>query len=84
MDKFGLSEVLPEGTAAALEEAGELLPGDFVTDVVGADQQMFECTWLALDDVLEAVARAPAPVTLKTRRGGPEPWVLARDESGGA
>ena len=30
----------------------------------------------------QAIAAAPSPVTLRMRRGGPEPWELSKDGSG--
>jgi hypothetical protein len=45
-------------------------------------QSKLQASWSALEDVLAAVEAAPAPIIVRMRRGGPEPWSLDRDGRG--
>jgi len=75
-----ISEIQPDGIAA---KGGKLQVGDFVTGVRGQDaSETFQCSWLPVEDVLAAISSAQAPVTLVLRRGGAEPWMFERDQSG--
>ena len=76
-----VSDIL-EGSAAAA--TGKLKPGDFVTEVCikGPSFAGFKASWKGLDEVLQVIEETPAPLTLRVRRGGPEPWSLERDGSG--
>jgi len=68
-----------EGGAAAQQKAVE--EGDFLV-AVESGAAVTDCVWLSLPEILEAVGSAESPVTLRMRRGGPEPWQLSRDGSG--
>lgn len=68
-----------EGGAAAQRKTVE--EGDFLV-AVESGATVTDCVWLSLPEVLEAVSSAESPVTLRMRRGGPEPWQLSRDGSG--
>ena len=75
------------GTARCCPHAGgEATWAHFVrrslpAEVVG-EEQVFECVWLSVPEVMQAIERTPEPITLRVRRGGPEPWSLERDGSG--
>ena len=69
---------------SAAARTGKLEVGDYVTEVCvkGPSRAGFNTVWKGLDDVLAVLEETPAPVTLRLRRGGPEPWSLERDGSG--
>ena len=73
-----ISEVLAEGAAAGRKE---FAVGDYLVGFSAAGKQV-DCAWLPVVSVVAALGEARLPLTLRMRRGGPEPWALDRDGSG--
>ena len=72
-----IAEVVEGGVAAA---RGGVQAGDFVLGLGGGGGPDF--AWSTLEEVQAQVEAARSPLTLRLRRGGPEPWVVSRDGSG--
>jgi len=68
-----------EGAAAA--KRGGIAVGDYLVGL-SANGKNADFTWLGLLAVQELVEQAKAPVELRLRRGGPEPWTTQRDRTG--
>jgi hypothetical protein len=73
-----VSEVI-NGTAASSH--GGIQVGDYVVGL-STKAGVADLTWLGLSEVQDLVGQATVPVTLRLRRGGPEPWTIQRDRQG--
>jgi C-terminal processing protease CtpA/Prc len=67
------------GTSAA--RRGGIQVGDYVVGL-STKAGVADLTWLGLAEVQQLVGQASLPVTLRLRRGGPEPWTVQRDRQG--
>ena len=78
-----VSEILGEGSVAFANEGArtKIEPGDYLCGVQSRGD-VTPVVWQKVDTVLDVIADLPLPITLRMRRGGPEPWSLESDGSG--